>query len=72
MSSFVESPYASFLRFITAVLNATKVTMMSRITLNLKKCARDRLESTIIRDPGDEQKEGEQPCPRCGSVHRPP
>ncbi|KAJ7070159.1 hypothetical protein C8F01DRAFT_976810 [Mycena amicta] len=29
-----------------------QVTMMSRITLNLKKCARKRLNSTIIRDPG--------------------
>ncbi|KAJ7605519.1 hypothetical protein DFH06DRAFT_257524 [Mycena polygramma] len=28
------------------------VTMMSRITLNLKKCAKERLESTILRDPG--------------------
>ncbi|KAJ7610251.1 hypothetical protein DFH06DRAFT_1246227 [Mycena polygramma] len=28
------------------------VTMMSRITLNLKKCAKERLENTILRDPG--------------------
>ncbi|KAF8208415.1 hypothetical protein K438DRAFT_1961028 [Mycena galopus ATCC 62051] len=28
------------------------VTMMSRITLNLKKCAHKRLESSILRDPG--------------------
>jgi len=28
------------------------VTMMSRITLNLKKCAHERLQSTILRDPG--------------------
>ncbi|KAJ6584570.1 hypothetical protein B0H19DRAFT_1249533 [Mycena capillaripes] len=28
------------------------VTMMSRITLNLKKCAHKRLQSTILRDPG--------------------
>ncbi|KAJ7163058.1 hypothetical protein C8R46DRAFT_1221859 [Mycena filopes] len=28
------------------------VTMMSRITLNLKKCAQERLESTILREPG--------------------
>ncbi|KAJ7698464.1 hypothetical protein B0H16DRAFT_1645079 [Mycena metata] len=28
------------------------VTMMSRITLNLKKCAQKRLESTILQDPG--------------------
>ncbi|KAJ7366446.1 hypothetical protein DFH08DRAFT_834360 [Mycena albidolilacea] len=28
------------------------VTMMSRITLNLKKCAQERLQSTILRDPG--------------------
>ncbi|KAK7048000.1 hypothetical protein R3P38DRAFT_2866841 [Favolaschia claudopus] len=28
------------------------VTMMSRITLNLKKCADKRLQSTVLRDPG--------------------
>ncbi|KAJ7729717.1 hypothetical protein B0H14DRAFT_3511716 [Mycena olivaceomarginata] len=28
------------------------VTMMSRITLNLKKCAQERLQSTILREPG--------------------
>ncbi|KAJ6511905.1 hypothetical protein C8R47DRAFT_1313998 [Mycena vitilis] len=28
------------------------VTMMSRITLNLKKCANKRLQSTILREPG--------------------
>ncbi|KAJ6511898.1 hypothetical protein C8R47DRAFT_1207254 [Mycena vitilis] len=27
------------------------VTMMSRITLNLKKCAQKKLESTVLRDP---------------------
>ncbi|KAJ7681234.1 hypothetical protein B0H14DRAFT_3062449 [Mycena olivaceomarginata] len=28
------------------------VTMISRITLNLKKCAQERLQSTILREPG--------------------
>ncbi|KAJ7815036.1 hypothetical protein B0H14DRAFT_2848863 [Mycena olivaceomarginata] len=28
------------------------ITMISRITLNLKKCAQERLQSTILREPG--------------------